>query len=103
MAVTQEVIETSRARLAAGDNTAWWSDLEFGVHRLIAVIMFKASTSAPGPDSLCFAHVQPLLTTAVRRAMFLEVVQFFCRRVLWRTRTPSRWNIGLQSNHTAQG
>ena len=39
-------------------------DLNVDVHVLIVVIMFKVGTSAPGPDGLHFAHLQPSLAAA---------------------------------------
>lgn len=41
-------------------------DLEFDVHGLMAMIMSRASLSAPGPDDFRFAHMASLLATTVR-------------------------------------
>lgn len=50
---------------------------EFDVHNLKPAVMFKASTSTPGPDGLRSAHLQSILASAVGNSKFAEVLEAF--------------------------
>ena len=65
-AAAQGAIQASKARQRSQSDRALRPDLGS-----------KAGTSAPGPDSLRFAHLQSVLATAVNKAKLTEVIQLF--------------------------